>query len=378
MPMIARCCAGSARTASPPTPAGALRAASLQPDRRPDLATDASRRFSATRPRRRAADRRRPRLRRVARRAHRAGLRRADRRAGASPAVPGSSGSPATRREQLHRPARRRPSPRPVAHITTSRITADTLVQDFAVPRERITVAEPGTERAARAAASNATPPHLVAVGSIVPRKAFDLLVRALGTLKDLDWRLTIAGPTDRSASATRDLDAAIAATGLGPRITIAGPLSESQLAALYTTADIFVMSSLYEGYGMVLAEAMARGLPIVCTTGGAAAATTLSTQPASRSRPATKPPSRMPSARCCAIPACAAAWPTRRGRQPSRCRAGRTRPPRSPPSSRRSCDDREIRRCSRHASERISRSETHEQENDFSVPNDSEVRWGT
>jgi len=157
--------------------------------------------------------------------------------------------------------------------IATSRATADTLVQDFAVPRERITVAEPGTERAARAVAASAAP-HLVAVGSIVPRKAFDLLVRALGRLAHLDWRLTIAGPTDRSAAATRDLHAAIAATGLAPRVTIAGPLSETQLAALYATADIFVMSSLYEGYGMVLAEAMARGLPIVCTTGGAAADT--------------------------------------------------------------------------------------------------------
>lgn len=157
--------------------------------------------------------------------------------------------------------------------VTTSRATADTLVQDFAVPRAHITIAEPGTDRAARATTSNATP-HLVAVGSIVPRKAFDLLVRALGRLKDLDWRLTIAGPTDRSASATRELDSAIVATGLSSRITIAGPLSESQLAVLYTTADLFVMSSLYEGYGMVLAEAMARGLPIVCTTGGAAADT--------------------------------------------------------------------------------------------------------
>jgi glycosyltransferase involved in cell wall biosynthesis len=157
--------------------------------------------------------------------------------------------------------------------ITTSRITADTLVQDFAVPRERITVAEPGTERAPRAITSNTTP-HLLAVGSVVPRKALDLLVRALGALEDLDWRLTIVGPTDRSAEATRDLNTAIAETGLASRITIAGALSESQLAALYATADLFVMSSLYEGYGMVLAEAMARGLPIVCTTGGAAADT--------------------------------------------------------------------------------------------------------
>jgi glycosyltransferase involved in cell wall biosynthesis len=60
----------------------------------------------------------------------------------------------------------------------------------------------------------------------------------------------------------------------LQDRVTIAGAVSQDRLADMYASADAFLLPSLYEGYGMVLAEAMARGLPIVCTTGGAAAET--------------------------------------------------------------------------------------------------------
>ena len=158
--------------------------------------------------------------------------------------------------------------------VVTSRITAQTLAADFAVPRSKITIAEPGTDPAPRAAGSAGKPLHLLSVGAIVPRKACDLLVRALGALRDVDWCLTIAGPTDRSPEALAALRAAIDTTALGDRITLAGAVASERLAALYAEADVFVMASLYEGYGMVLAEAMARGLPIVCTIGGAAAET--------------------------------------------------------------------------------------------------------
>ena len=157
--------------------------------------------------------------------------------------------------------------------VTTSRTTARILVADFGVSEQSITVAEPGTDRAPRARGTG-KPIQLLAVGAVAPRKAYDILVRALGTLADHDWRLTIAGPTDRSAEALATLQAAIRTTGLTDRITLAGPLNIQQLGRLYASADLFVMPSLYEGYGMALAEAMACGLPIVSTTGGAAAET--------------------------------------------------------------------------------------------------------
>jgi glycosyltransferase involved in cell wall biosynthesis len=157
--------------------------------------------------------------------------------------------------------------------VVTSRATAKTLATDFAVPESKITVAEPGTDAADRAKGTG-KPLQLLAVGSVVPRKAYDVLVRAMAPLTGLDWRLTIVGAVDRSAEALASVTAEIARSGLQDRITLTGPADQDQLDAHYASADIFVMPSLYEGYGMVLAEAMARGLPIVCTTGGAAADT--------------------------------------------------------------------------------------------------------
>ena len=107
-----------------------------------------------------------------------------------------------------------------------------------------------------------------------LPRKGYDILVEALEPLKDLDWRLTIAGPDDRDAETTTALRSQINALGLHDRITLSGVVVPATLDRFYESADIFVMPSLYEGYGMVLGEAMARGLSIICTTGGAAAET--------------------------------------------------------------------------------------------------------
>ena len=157
--------------------------------------------------------------------------------------------------------------------VVTSAMTGRTLVSDFGVPAANITIAEPGTDRAARATGSGRQRVHLLAVGSIIPRKGYDVLVAALAGLTSRDWHLTIAG-AERDADTAATVRSAVDNAGLSKHVTFKGAVGDTELAALYAAADLFVMPSLFEGYGMVLTEAMARGLPIICTTGGAAAET--------------------------------------------------------------------------------------------------------
>jgi glycosyltransferase involved in cell wall biosynthesis len=106
------------------------------------------------------------------------------------------------------------------------------------------------------------------------PRKAFGLLVESLSGLQHLDWRLRLVGASHRSPPTAAALVEQIAARGLERRVDLLGELSGEDLEAAFATSDVFVSPSLFEGYGMALAEAMAHGLPIVMTTAGAAAST--------------------------------------------------------------------------------------------------------
>jgi glycosyltransferase involved in cell wall biosynthesis len=153
--------------------------------------------------------------------------------------------------------------------ITTSPWTADVLTERFGVPAERVTVILPGTDRAPFATGNN-PPLCLLSVGAIGARKSFDLLVEALAPLADRPWRLVIAGDRDRDPAATSRLDAAIAQHDLAGRIDVTGKVSADRLEALYAAADLFVLASRFEGYGMAFAEALAHGLPVIGTTGGA------------------------------------------------------------------------------------------------------------
>lgn len=157
--------------------------------------------------------------------------------------------------------------------IVTSPLTGKVLAGDFGVPPRKITVAEPGTTRKARASGSDGARLEILAVGSIVPRKGYGVLIEALAQLKTRNWRLSIVGAV-RAPDCAAALEAQIEVAGLSERVRLLGAVNDKALDTLYEKADLFVMSSLFEGYGMVLAEALQRGLPIVTTTGGAASET--------------------------------------------------------------------------------------------------------
>jgi len=158
------------------------------------------------------------------------------------------------------------------AVVVTSPSTGRLLVDAFGVPNARITVAPPGTERRPPVAPRSDPQPRLLAVGSIVPRKDFATLVDALAQLRDLPWQATIAGSDQRDAACATALRRLIADHRLDDRIALVGELPQDALEQHYRSAAVFVSSARYEGYGMAMMDAIAFGLPVVATSGGAVA----------------------------------------------------------------------------------------------------------
>jgi glycosyltransferase involved in cell wall biosynthesis len=185
--------------------------------------------------------------------------------------------------------------------VVTSRATAAALA-DYGVTADRLTVVEPGTDpaplargsagarlraqarRPAPAGPKGCTPSgdwppapadqtlevSLLCVATLTPRKGHELLVRALAAIAHRNWRLTCAGSLDRDAPTVTRVRELIRAGGLEDRVSLAGDMDAAALAVEYDRADLFVLSTFYEGYGMAVAEALARGLPVVSTATGA------------------------------------------------------------------------------------------------------------
>jgi glycosyltransferase involved in cell wall biosynthesis len=154
--------------------------------------------------------------------------------------------------------------------IVTSPATARLLTSDLGVAMENITVAKPGNDPAQPSRGSGEDCVHLLAVGSIVPRKGYDVLVSALSELKDLPWRLSIVGDPTRDEACSRALDSDIDRYGLRSRIERVGAVSQLALAELYDRTDLFVLPSRFEGYGMAFADAIAFGVPVIAARAGA------------------------------------------------------------------------------------------------------------
>lgn len=155
-------------------------------------------------------------------------------------------------------------------------VTGRSTVRDVAamgVPFERIAVVEPGTDPALPQTKPDAHGPvQLLCVATLTPRKGHAVLLQALAGLLHLPWMLHLVGSTERDPGTAARLRAM--AKPLGDRVVWHGEMPGAALHAHYAAADVFVLPSLYEGYGMVVSEAVAHGLPVVTTDGGALAHT--------------------------------------------------------------------------------------------------------
>lgn len=161
--------------------------------------------------------------------------------------------------------------------FTTSAFTASRLA-DYGVSGGRIRKAEPGVENPTGDTEASGQiqklrelrAPNILCVAHLSPRKAQHHLVEALARLDDLPWHCTLAGSNERDLSYANGVRQQILDVGLSDRIDLPGEVDEQQLASLYREADLFVLPSLYEGYGMVIDEALAARLPVISSDGGA------------------------------------------------------------------------------------------------------------
>jgi glycosyltransferase involved in cell wall biosynthesis len=153
--------------------------------------------------------------------------------------------------------------------VVTGHFTIKEL-EPYGVTGDRLVVVEPGTDPAPQARGSGGSQPRLLAVGTLKPGKGYELLMRALAAVPHRDWHLTVAGSLDRDPATAARVRAVLRKEKLEDRVSLAGELDDEELAAAYDRADLFVLATLHETYGMAVAEAVARGLPVVSTLTGA------------------------------------------------------------------------------------------------------------
>lgn len=177
------------------------------------------------------------------------------------------SGLSSARRDHLYRTER--DNLRLAKHVLVpSAHTGRILIRDYGVSPAHITIVPPGVDRPLLPAVPE-TPPLILSVGILHPRKGHDVLIRALARLTDLGWRAEIVGnPWD--AGHAEALARQLAASALAGRVRLAGRVPADALERLYARASVFALATRYEGYGLVFDEALVRGLPIVSCRSGA------------------------------------------------------------------------------------------------------------
>lgn len=149
------------------------------------------------------------------------------------------------------------------AVVATSNWTARDLVRRYGAVD--VVVAAPGTAPAPLAA--GADPPHLLVLGAVSTVKNQEILLPALASLQDLPWRATFAGPTPQPQVTAR-IEAAVDETGLRDRIAMPGVVRGQERERLWHHTDLLLVPSLVETYGLVVTEALARGIPAIVAHG--------------------------------------------------------------------------------------------------------------
>jgi len=151
------------------------------------------------------------------------------------------------------------------AVVTTSRWTRSVLLGRYGLLPARVHVAAPGAEAATSTPATPAGG-ELLCVAAVAPHKGQDVLLGALALLTELSWRCTLVGPLDRDPAFVQCLCRQAQAARIDHRLRVTGALSGGELERAYAGADLLVLPSHAETYGMVVTEALARGLPVLAT----------------------------------------------------------------------------------------------------------------
>jgi glycosyltransferase involved in cell wall biosynthesis len=154
------------------------------------------------------------------------------------------------------------------AVVTTSEWTRRWVHASYGLDSARVHVAHPGVD-AAEPAVGSTSGRRLLCVGAVTPGKGHDLLLQALTAIADLDWQCVCVGSLIKEPEFVDDLFHDIKTAGLDDRIELTGPRTGRELEASYAAADLLVLATRGETYGMVVAEALSRGLPVVAPRGG-------------------------------------------------------------------------------------------------------------
>jgi glycosyltransferase involved in cell wall biosynthesis len=154
------------------------------------------------------------------------------------------------------------------ATVTTSAWARRRLIELYDLPADRVRVAEPGAE-AAEAASGTEAGEALLCVGPVAFEKGHDILLKALESIAQLSWHCTCVGSLDRDPAFVESLRRRSLDRGLGERVSFPGPRTGADLDRTYASADLLVHASRAETYGLVVTEALARGLPVIATDVG-------------------------------------------------------------------------------------------------------------